>query len=649
MEETDPARILPAKKQIAEATSSTPGGALPMVPPMGMPMSPHTPRVEEHRTPTVEEQLYTADMPAEGFGSPAVALHEPAVPADVGVPVAMTHSVAEPLIPAIPARQAGEVHILPVEDKPCTCCGDFHDGQETRPFDRHQDTHDRIDVTHDAHPDEPTARIQTDPKPDTCCCACCGDEHPGLDDVTGDGRPGGATGSDEDSEEEDQTEDKSSGDDEDPDDDCPADDHDDKPGDDKPGDDKPGDDKPGDDKRRDGDESSDRPGRGEDSDDGPGKDEDWDKCGNDSHDKPGKGDDKPGPDGPGRHPDDHPSGHEGGSHGKSLTPGTPRHERAGTPTDSNYAVDGGKPPTPANPAERATMAPPTLSKPGRPPTQTGVTTPGNQHGQGTPTTQTGGSLASRLTPPVQKVATPSASTPIVPPVTTGQNGNGGNDPGTTGPAVTGGEPKTFLKSVPPPGHQDNQGQGDGNGQGDGDRGGDGPGTTTQPQPQKTAMRPTSPSTVHNGTGTGNGSPSSTSGGPGGLFPPSSNGNVGPDPNVKFDEAAFNQLIAVVGGVRDTVGKATRDDVTYLDAELLVQPNNQTWDAAVKLVQRGGKFGGSVDTENTSLEKTLKTFHESLQLAKEVFKETDDLAAYDATRFTTAYPGFNSGGMPGGAF
>jgi hypothetical protein len=104
---------------------------------------------------------------------------------------------------------------------------------------------------------------------------------------------------------------------------------------------------------------------------------------------------------------------------------------------------------------------------------------------------------------------------------------------------------------------------------------------------------------------------------------------------------------VIGGVRDTLDDATHDDVTYLDAELLVQPSNQTWEPATKLVTRGGNFGGSVDTESKSLEKTLKTFHEALQLAKEVFKETDDLAAYDASKFTMNYPGFNNGGLPGG--
>lgn len=125
------------------------------------------------------------------------------------------------------------------------------------------------------------------------------------------------------------------------------------------------------------------------------------------------------------------------------------------------------------------------------------------------------------------------------------------------------------------------------------------------------------------------------------------GNVGPDPNLKFDEAQYGQLINVIGEVKTSLNKAGYIDVTFLDAELKLQPTGQTWEPAVNLVTRGGTFGGSVDTENASLEKTLSTFHSALEQAKEVFKETDDLAAYDATTFTTEYPGFGgTGGMPG---
>ncbi|GAB1515279.1 ICP22 family protein [Actinophytocola sp. KF-1] len=782
MEETDPARVLPAKKQVAEATTSNSGGAVPMVPPMGMPMSPHAPRTGDAAAQQRADQpLYTADMPAEGFGSPAVTLaHGQLLPAEP----AIAARVAEPLAPLRPAEHVAsdDVHILPVEDKPCTCCGTFHDGQEHRPFDddvrtvgnRGPDTQDRPTTTADTQP--------TDTKPDDCCCHCCGDEHPGLDKAHGDGSAGTPTDTDEDSEEDtdetpdddhpggdseddsdddhsggdsendpdddhsggddsenDPDDDHSGGDDSenDSDDDCPADDEDsgnesghsggddedsgNQPGhgdaDDEDSGDQSGGDEDSGDESGDGDaddedsgdqsggdedsgdesghgdaddeDSGDHPGGDEDSADEPGhgdaddsgdhprQDEDWDKCGNGAHDKPGKGDDKPGhhdhasdrpggdrPGGDrpgGDRPGGGPSGHEVG--GKPVPHGSQDQPR--TPTDSNYAVDGGKPATPPVPGERATMAPPTqgLTKPVQPATETGATLPGRTlGGQSTPSTS-GGSPTTPAIPAVQKLATPlTPTTSFAPPTTNGQHGNGnGNSNGEgNGPGATGGSPQTFYKSEPPPGYQGN-GNSDGTGSGGSPQTfyksepppghqGNGNGTPSQEVPRQAALQATMPATVSNPGANGGTNPLFPTGGTGagGAFP-GNNGNVGPDPNVKFDETAFNQLIAVVGGVRDTIGKATRNDITYLDSELLVQPNNQTWEPATKLVTRGGLFGGSVDTENTSLEKTLKTFHESLQLAKEVFKETDDLAAYDATRFTTAYPGFNSGGLPGGAF
>ncbi|MER6992727.1 hypothetical protein ABT337_30005 [Saccharopolyspora hirsuta] len=133
-------------------------------------------------------------------------------------------------------------------------------------------------------------------------------------------------------------------------------------------------------------------------------------------------------------------------------------------------------------------------------------------------------------------------------------------------------------------------------------------------------------------------------GTGGL-PPTS-GDVGPDPNIQFDEGQYNQLIAVIAEIRSGARGAIEHGGVYLDAELQLQPTGQTWEPATRLVKWGSTFGGTVDTENKSLRKALSQFEDALEKAKEVFKETDDLAAYDATKFTTEYPGFNSGGASG---
>jgi hypothetical protein len=127
--------------------------------------------------------------------------------------------------------------------------------------------------------------------------------------------------------------------------------------------------------------------------------------------------------------------------------------------------------------------------------------------------------------------------------------------------------------------------------------------------------------------------------------PPPDGNVGPDPNVKFDEGQYNQLINVIADVEAGAFNSVVMGDVYLGTELKLQPSGQTWQPAVDLVGRGSTFGGSVDTQTTSLGDSLATFHDALEDAKAVFKNTDDLAAYDATKFTTEYPGF-SGGVSG---
>ncbi|RKT83059.1 hypothetical protein SAMN05421805_11780 [Saccharopolyspora antimicrobica] len=121
-----------------------------------------------------------------------------------------------------------------------------------------------------------------------------------------------------------------------------------------------------------------------------------------------------------------------------------------------------------------------------------------------------------------------------------------------------------------------------------------------------------------------------------------NGDVGPDPNIQFDEAQYTALIAVIGEIKAGARKAITHNDVYLDAELLLQPMSQTWEPAQRLVKWGGNFGGTVDTENKNLRKKLSQLESGLEKAKVVFKDTDDLAAYDVTKFTTEFPGFTGG-------
>jgi len=566
VEETDPAQLLPGRRQVVDTGAPGSVGPAPMLSPMGMPMSPHPQGpATPHESLLRDDQVLSTDLPAQEFGSPAVQLPQGHLVADAP-PASQLFQPAELAEPAMPQgellQQATqgvpmEPRILPAavapghqpvaDDVPredcCSCCGNSHDGQENRHVgrgesDEHEDRdhrdndhhghgrHDHHGEANDPPPsqhavhdgnadgDVPEGEV-TDPVPSKDGpathdpCACCGERHPGLDSPTGDGKPG--------------------------------------------------------------------------------------------------------------------------------EPSLPRTAPL-TPTQSTpkgYAVAQQAPTEPAVP--RGTMAPPvserlaplspsggTPTTPGQEPAAVrsaaapmtaGVRVPGNTitpqqsalvpATPGVPATPTEEQpqLLSRVLAPMAPatVSTPPATT--TPPTTT------------TPPAAT-----------PPP-------------------------AADQPtyeearrQPAETAQ----PRQLAQGTPTNQpGGAYSFSGMPGagtGGAPP--DGNVGPDPNIKFDEAQYLQLIGVIAEVNRTLDDATSIDVTYLDAELHLQPTGQTWEPAVNLVTRGGRFGGSVDTESTNLAKTLSTFHTALEQAKEVFKETDDLAAYDATRFSSEYPGFNSGGLPG---
>ncbi|MER7081896.1 hypothetical protein SAMN02982929_03449 [Saccharopolyspora kobensis] len=163
--------------------------------------------------------------------------------------------------------------------------------------------------------------------------------------------------------------------------------------------------------------------------------------------------------------------------------------------------------------------------------------------------------------------------------------------------------------------------------------------TQNPPTQNTPGQNTTPGNS-NYTGGGYNFPGMPSGFGNYQVPP--NGDVGPDPNIQFDEAQYTALIAVIGEIKAGARKAITHNDVYLDAELLLQPMSQTWEPAQRLVKWGGTFGGTVDTENKNLRKKLSQLESGLEKAKVVFKDTDDLAAYDVTKFTTEFPGFTGG-------
>ncbi|PPK70915.1 hypothetical protein V5P93_002774 [Actinokineospora auranticolor] len=115
-------------------------------------------------------------------------------------------------------------------------------------------------------------------------------------------------------------------------------------------------------------------------------------------------------------------------------------------------------------------------------------------------------------------------------------------------------------------------------------------------------------------------------------------------HITFDETKYNQLIAVLDDMEhDLLHEATESPTNPLDGDFELQPGTQKWDAALDLVNKGKGFGGSVEQQNEKMRQAIVRFRNALVAAKDVFKETDDLAQYDITRFVAEYPDFNTGG------
>jgi len=270
--------MLSGKKQVVETAAPGSVGPAPMVSPMGMPMSPNSPAQGVPAEPLSDDvRMLALDTPAQEFGSSAVMVPQsellPATPGAALEPHILPAGL-EPgfrLAERIPATETlpatEDVRILPVEDDCCSCCGNAHDGKETRPIDRdepegrhdhsddrddqgryghdhadhHKDENDvppAQDAGHDGTPEgEVTDSVPTEEQPGGSePCSCCGEKHPGLD---ADDKPPGGSGTpgedDEDSEDSKDTEDTEDTEDSEDADGCPVDDSE-KPGQEPPSD-----------------------------------------------------------------------------------------------------------------------------------------------------------------------------------------------------------------------------------------------------------------------------------------------------------------------------------------------------------------------------------------------------------------------------
>ncbi|WP_026422141.1 hypothetical protein [Actinokineospora inagensis] len=115
-------------------------------------------------------------------------------------------------------------------------------------------------------------------------------------------------------------------------------------------------------------------------------------------------------------------------------------------------------------------------------------------------------------------------------------------------------------------------------------------------------------------------------------------------DITFDENRYDQLIDVLNQLEDLLLHQATDSATNpLNADFSTQPGTQKWQAAQDLVTKGKHFGGTIDQQNESIRQAIVKFRNALVAAKGVFKETDDLAQYDISRFVAEYPDLNTAG------
>ncbi|GGS30371.1 MULTISPECIES: hypothetical protein [Actinokineospora] len=118
--------------------------------------------------------------------------------------------------------------------------------------------------------------------------------------------------------------------------------------------------------------------------------------------------------------------------------------------------------------------------------------------------------------------------------------------------------------------------------------------------------------------------------------------------ITFDEEKYNRLVKAMNELENgLLLESTTTPALVLDGDIILQPGKQPWGPASRLVSKGTEFGGSVEQQNELLRKSIVTFANALEIAKEIFKETDDLATYDIADFVAQYPDFNVGGGLGG--
>jgi hypothetical protein len=112
---------------------------------------------------------------------------------------------------------------------------------------------------------------------------------------------------------------------------------------------------------------------------------------------------------------------------------------------------------------------------------------------------------------------------------------------------------------------------------------------------------------------------------------------------QFDKARYEQLINFLRSIDDSINTDPMALGTTANLKLdnslatRLKPGSQNWDIAKNLATQAGVFGNSAHQRYASVEEDLRAFAKALRDAEGVFEETDDLATYDARKFSQEHP------------
>jgi hypothetical protein len=112
---------------------------------------------------------------------------------------------------------------------------------------------------------------------------------------------------------------------------------------------------------------------------------------------------------------------------------------------------------------------------------------------------------------------------------------------------------------------------------------------------------------------------------------------------EFDKSQYDMLIShltIIDQALNTLPSALGPSADLkLDSSLSSKfhPGSQDWAVAKNFVTQATTFATSAHNRYTATESDVRSFYKALKEAEKVFEETDDLASYDASKFSRDHP------------